>query len=353
MDQRLGFCTAADGVRIAYAEVGSGPPIVKAPNWLSHLEYEMTSPVWQHWWAELARDHRIIRFDQRGCGLSDWAAADMSFDAWVGDLEAVVEATGVDRFSLLGISQGGAVAVKYAVLHPEKVSQLVLYGAYSRGRAKRGEPEEERQAKLALTRAGWGRDNPAYRQMFTSEFMPDATAEQMQWFNELQRVSTSPDNAAKVQAEASQIDVLDLLPQVSVPTLVIHARGDVRVNFEQGRQVAALIPDARLVAVESKNHLLLENEPAWKVVISEIRAFLGDSTDVPARPEASPSSSALSERELEVLRLIADGRSNQQIAEALFISVKTAGNHVSNILGKTNATNRSEAVAQALRSGLI
>ncbi|MEE8517510.1 MAG: alpha/beta fold hydrolase, partial [Dehalococcoidia bacterium] len=276
------------------------------------------------------------------------------FDAWVADLEAVVEATGAERFPLLGISQGAPVAVKYAVLHPERVSHLVLYGAYARGRLKRGGSAEEFQAKVALTRLGWGRDNPAYRQMFTTEFMPDASAEQMQWFNELQRISTSPENAARIQAEASQIDVLDLLPKVSVPTLVLHAKDDVRVPFEQGRQVSALIPNSRLVAVDSNNHLLMENEPAWRVVISEIRSFLGDPEEAATpRQPGTTQNDQLSQRELEVLRLIADGNSNPQIARALFISVKTVGNHVSNILGKTNATNRSEAVAQALRSGLI
>ncbi len=353
MDQRIGFVTSPDGARIAYAISGSGPPLVKAPNWLSHLEFEATSPVWAHWWAELAKEHRLIRFDQRGCGLSDWLVDDMSFEAWVSDLESVVEATGADRFPLLGISQGGSVAIEYAVRHPERVSHLILYGAYPRGSAKRGMPRDEFEARLALARMGWGRDNPAYRQIFTSEFMPDATAEQMQWFNELQRVSASPENAVRIMSASSQIDVLDRLPQVSVPTLVIHAQRDARIAFEQGRQLASLIPGARLVAVDSKNHLLLESEPAWQVVISEMRRFIGDDVGPVPSPPMGDGAAELSRRELEVLQLIVSGKSNQQIADALFISVKTAGNHVSNILSKTNATNRSEAVAYAFRHGIV
>ena len=365
MEQEIRFCTTSDGVRICYATVGQGPPLVKAPNWLTHLEFEWKSPVWRHWWEELAKDRRVVRFDQRGSGLSDRSVEDLSFGAWVSDLESVVDDVGLDRFALLGISQGGAVAVEYAVRHPERVSHLILYGAYPRGRAKRGGSLEEHEAMLTLTRRGWGRDNPAYRQLFTSQFMPGATAEQMSWFNELQRVSTSPENAARLLAEGAKIDVLHRLAEVSVPTLVLHGRDDVRVPFEQGRQLAALIPNAHFVPLESANHLLIETEPAWQTTLSEVRSFLGvsdeDRSSAPgpasgqaavARPPAAAYPDGLTEREVQVLRLIAAGKSNPQIGRELFISAKTVGNHVSNILNKTGTSSRSEVAAYAVRQSL-
>lgn len=188
MRQNNRFCQTSDGVRIAWASMGQGPPLVKAANWLSHLDFDLESPVWSHWLRELSRDHTLIRYDERGCGLSDWDVDEFSVDAWVRDLEAVVEAAGLDRFALLGISQGGPVAIAYAVKHPERVSHLILYGTYGRGWAKRGvDPDalEEQEALMTLTRVGWGRDTPTYRQVFAELFMPDADDAQFDWFNEL------------------------------------------------------------------------------------------------------------------------------------------------------------------------
>ena len=272
--QEIRFCTAADGVGIAYATVGEGRPLVKAPNWLTHLEFEWSSSVWREHWVELAKDYQFVRFDQRGCGLSDWTAEDQSLSAWVGDLESVVDAAGLDRFALIGLSQGGATAIEYTVRHPEKVSHLVLYGAYSEGWALRGDSSDEHEAMMTLMKQGWGRDNPAFRQVFTSLFMPDATAEQMNWFNELQRVSTSPENAVRVQQATGEVDILDRLPLVTVPTLVLHCRGDARVPFEEGRRIASLLPNAKFVPLESRNHVLLANDPAIPIFLSEIRSFL-------------------------------------------------------------------------------
>jgi pimeloyl-ACP methyl ester carboxylesterase/DNA-binding winged helix-turn-helix (wHTH) protein len=274
LHQEVRFCTAPDGVRIAYATVGSGFPLLKAPNWLTHLEYEWQSPIWRHWWEALAQDFELIRFDQRGSGLSDWDVGEMSLESWVLDLETVADAVGLERFHLLGVSQGGAVAVEYAIRHPERVARLVLYGAFTRGRVARGESPEVLEAVQTLMRDGWGRDNPAYRQMFTSQFMPGATREQMNWFNELQRVSTSGENAARIQEVGSHIEILDRLALVSVPTLVLHATGDERVPFDQGRLLASSIPNARLVALDSRNHLTLEDEPAWPKLIGEVKSFL-------------------------------------------------------------------------------
>jgi pimeloyl-ACP methyl ester carboxylesterase len=356
MEQEIRFCTTRDGVRIAYATIGSGPVLVKAPNWLTHLEYEWESPVWRHWWQELARDYTVIRFDQRGSGLSDWNVSEITFDSWVSDLDAVVEATAVDQFVLLGISQGGAVAVDYAVRHPEKVTRLILYGAYTRGRVKRGESPAELEATQTLMRQGWGRDNPAYRMMFTSQFMPEATLEQMKWFNELQRISTNGENAARAQGVGSNIDVLDRLPKVTVPTLVLHATGDQRVSFGEGRQMASLIPGAHLVALDSKNHLTMADEPAWEKLIANVRHFIATAQPLPEEPGrtemSQPDLGDLTPREVEVLRLIAEGCSNQEIASRLVISINTVTNHVKNILGKTGSSNRTEAAGFAHRHGL-
>jgi pimeloyl-ACP methyl ester carboxylesterase/DNA-binding winged helix-turn-helix (wHTH) protein len=276
--QEIRFCIAADGVRLAYATAGTGPPLVKAPNWLTHLEYEWQTPVWRHWWQELTRDHTIIRFDQRGSGLSERNVSDLSFDVWVRDLETVANAAGVERFPLLGISQGGAAAIEFAWQHPERVSHLVLYGAFARGWRRRGQNIQEEEAKLTLMREGWGRDTPAYRLIFATTFMPEATPEQVGWFNELQRVSTSGENAARLRGESGKIDVLGRLQGLKVPTLVLHARGDEQVPFEEGRLLASLIPGARFVPLDSRNHLTLEDEPAWPKLIAEVRSFLAAHT---------------------------------------------------------------------------
>jgi len=277
-DQEIRFQTTPDGVRIAYAIMGEGPPLLKAANWLTHLEFDRTSPVWRHWLRELSATHRLIRYDERGCGLSDWDVEEFSVETWVEDLETVVDAAGVERFPLLGISQGGAVAVTYAVRHPERVSHLILYGAYARGWARRSlsdEQREEHDALITLTRRGWGRNTDAYRQVFTSLFVPDADEPQVDWFNELQRISTSPENAARFQRAFGEVDVTGLLPRVQVPTLVLHCRDDARCPFEEGRRMAAEIPGARFVPLEGRNHIILEHEPAWERLVSEMRSFLG------------------------------------------------------------------------------
>jgi pimeloyl-ACP methyl ester carboxylesterase len=237
-NQQIRFCKAPDGARIAIATMGKGPPLVRAPHWLSHLEFDGRSPVWAHWLRELSRDHTYVRFDQRGCGLSDWTPPSFSFDAWVSDLEAVVDELGLKQFSLLGMSQGGAVAIAYAVRHPERVARLVLVGAFAQGmmrRARSDQQREEAETMLKLIRLGWGRDNPAFRQLFTTEFIPRATQEQQQWFNELQRISATPENAVAIVQTSSQVDIVELAEQVRVPTLILHCRNEVRVPFEEGK----------------------------------------------------------------------------------------------------------------------
>ena len=275
-EQEIRFCTASDGVQLAYATVGSGPPLVKAANWLNHLDYDWESPVWRHVFRELSADHRLIRYDARGNGLSDWDAEDVSFEALVRDLETVVNAAGLERFPLLGISQGCAVSIAYAARHPARVSRLVLLGGYAVGwRGRSAAQVELNRALLTLVKEGWGQDNAAFRQVFTTRFIPDATAEQMRWFNDLQKSTTSPENAVRIQEALGAIDVRDLLPMIEVPTLVLHCRDDAVVPFKSGRVLAASIPGARFVPLEGRNHLILENEPAWQKFLSETRRFLG------------------------------------------------------------------------------
>ena len=276
--QEIRYCKTEDGVDIAYATVGSGYPLVKSANWLNHLEYEWDSPLWKHWIEAMTRHHRVIRYDERGNGLSSWDVADMSFPAWVRDLEAVIAATAPERFALLGISQGGAVAIDYAVRHPERVSHLILLGAYSRGWEHRGLPKllEARRALETLVGLDWGKRNPAFQSLFTSTYIPEnTTLEHQRWFNDLQRVSAPPENAARIMRLSDGINVRALLPRLKVPTLVLHADRDRVIPREEGRILAAEIPNARFVPLDSGNHLLLADEPAWKVFLEELGAFLG------------------------------------------------------------------------------
>lgn len=274
--QEIQFCTSSGGVRIAYAGVGTGPSLVKTANWLNHLEYDWQSPSCSHVLKELAANHRLIRYDERGTGLSDWDVDDISFEAFVEDLENVVAANKLDRFVLFGISQGCAVSVAYAARHPERVAKLVLYGGYARGRRRRDSPQEveEADAVLTLMRQGWGRENPAFRQLFTSLFVPGGTPEQMNWFNDLQRKTTSPENAVRLRMAFDDIDVTDLLPAVKAPTLVLHCREDAVVPFEEGRRLASGIPGARFVGLDGRNHLILKSDPSWSRFLDEIGAFL-------------------------------------------------------------------------------
>jgi DNA-binding SARP family transcriptional activator/pimeloyl-ACP methyl ester carboxylesterase len=277
LKQQIRYCRSSDGVTLAYATVGQGPALVKAANWLSHLEFDWNSPVWRHWLVGLAQNHTLVRYDERGCGLSDWDVPNMSFDAWVSDLEAVIDAVGLERFPLLGISQGGGIAIAYAIRHPEKVSHLILYGSYARGRLRRdptSEQTEEINIFNQLIRIGWGKEHPAFRQVFSTLFLPEGTAEQINAFNELQRITSTPENAARIVQEFNTIDVRDLAQQVRLPTLVMHARGDLRIPIEEGQLLASLIPGSRFVALDSNNHILLESESAWQRFLFEVENFI-------------------------------------------------------------------------------
>ena len=277
MEKRIGFCSAPDGVRIAYATAGKGAPIVKVANWFTHLEFDWKSPVWRHVMEGLAEHRQLVRYDLRGTGLSERDVTEITFENFVTDLGAVVDALRLDRFPLFGLSQGGAVAVDYAIRNPHRVSHLILLGSYARGAARRSkEGPALVEMRRTVIRQGWGNDDPSYRQMFGLQLLPEGTPEQLRWFGELERISASTENADKIYAAVASANVRELLPRVTVPTLVLHCRGDRLVPFEMGCELAALIPGARFVALESNNHLILEHEPATEVFFNEVAAFLGD-----------------------------------------------------------------------------
>lgn len=350
--QQIRFVRSSDGVRLAYASSGSGLPLtIKAATWLSHLEVDWGSGVWSHLLRAMSARGSFVRYDERGCGLSDWLVPELSFDSWVRDLETVVDALQAPSFGLLGISQGAAVAIAYAVRHPERVSHLVLHGGYARGRLVRSDTpaqREEAETMARLAALGWGKQDPSFRQFFTTQFIPGGTPEQHQWFNEMERLSTSPENAAAFMRAFNTIDVTALLPLVRCPTLVLHARNDVRVPFEEGRLMATGIPGAQFVPIDSGNHLLLEHEPGWRQWLAAVDDFL------PRSPApADGVLDRLSVRQREMLALMAMGRDNSQIAAALGLSEKTVRNQVSTIFDRMGVENRSQAIVAAREAGLV
>lgn len=348
--QKIRFARSHDGVRLAWAASGSGWPVVKAATWLSHLEYDWESPVWRHLLDAMAQRWRFVRYDERGCGLSDWEVPVNDFDSWVRDLETVVETLAAPQVALLGISQGAAIAIAYAARHPQRVSHLVLSGGYARGRLVRSsDPAQREEAEMMcrLAELGWGKQDPSFRQFFTTQFIPGGSPEQHQWFNELERLSTSPANAARFMREFNRIDVTALLGQVRCPTLVLHSRHDVRVPFEEGRLLATEIPGARLVPIDSPNHLLLGSEPGWQRWAAEVASFLPQDE---RRIDGSVVA-ALTRRQLELLELLAQGRGNAQIAAAMGLSEKTVRNHITGIFDRLEVDNRAQAIVLARESG--
>jgi pimeloyl-ACP methyl ester carboxylesterase/DNA-binding winged helix-turn-helix (wHTH) protein len=276
--QEIRYCCSEDGVRIAYATSGSGPPLVKAANWLTNLDLEWESTIWAHWIDALSARHRLVRYDERGCGLSDWDVDTFDLDTWVEDLELVVDSAELERFPLLGLSQGGAVAIAYAVRHPERVTRLVLVGAYARGRLARAQTAEERDdaaLDMQIGRVAWRRDDPAFRQVFAAQFFPGEGRPTWDAFNALQRATTSTENVVRFLDTFANIDVADLATEVRCPTLVLHARDDHRVPTSQARELARLVPDSSLRLLDSGNHILTAHEPAWPALLEELDRFVG------------------------------------------------------------------------------
>ena len=351
VNQEIRFSRSPDGTRIAYAVHGSGPPLVVASCWLSHLQYDWQSPIWRHFLDELGAIATVIRYDERGFGLSDWDVTDFSIGARQADLETVVEAVGLDRFALLGMSGGSAVALAYAIEHPERLTRLILYGTVCGEPVVRvGEELEVEETFRSMIRVGWAKDDPVFRRVFTTRFIPDATEEQMRWFDDLQRMSTSPANAVASRIARQEVDIAADLPRITAPTLILQAIGDQSTTFDNAVSVSSQIPGARLVAMDSRNHILLADEPAWPTFMTEVRAFLEPDR---ARPSSDGAAiEPLSPREQEVLRLCADGLTNEEIATALTLSPRTVERHLSNVylkLGLTGSAARAGAVARYVR----
>lgn len=345
MRNEVSFATSEDGTVIAWSRHGHGPPLVRVGTWLTHLEHDWSSPVWRHWLDDLGELFTYVRYDARGNGLSDRDPADYSTSALVADLEAVVDSAGLPSFSLLGMSQGGAIAVEYARRHPERVSHLVLLGAYGRGILAR-DPGPDVEAELELERkmisVGWGRADPIYRRVFTSSFIPGATETQMRWFDELQRQSMTPEAALATSISRADTDVSASARLVTSPTLALHADHDHVVPFAEGRRLAALIPGSRFVCLRGQNHILLADEPGWEQFVNEITAFVAGTT-----PRGTGL--ALTPRELEVLRLVARGHSNDDCAAELSMSTRTVERHLSNVYVKLAIGGRSARAAAAAR----
>jgi pimeloyl-ACP methyl ester carboxylesterase/DNA-binding CsgD family transcriptional regulator len=349
--QRIRYLRTPDGVKLAWAECGTGPLLVKAANWLSHLDYDWESPVWRHWIRFFASHTRFVRYDERGCGMTDWKVGDLSFERWVDDLEQVADAAAPDGpFALLGISQGAAACVAYAVRHPERVSALILYGGYPRGWGYRTDQagRREYEAIIELTRLGWGKDNPAYREVFTSRFIPGGTRAQLDWFNDLCRKTSTPDVAAELLRVRATVDVSALLEKVRAPTLVLHAREDAVVPLVSGRQLAAGIPGAEFVELDSRNHILLEEEPAWERFRGAVLEFLRLGPEAAGEDRAF---AALTARERGILALVTEGLSNAEMAERLSLSEKTVRNHLSSIFDKLGVWTRAQAMVFARDRG--
>lgn len=337
------FAVAPDGVRVAWDRAGEGPPLVRAATWLTHLEYDVA--VYQHWLTDLTRGRSLVRYDMRGCGLSDRGPADVSLEARVEDLAAVVDGAGLQHFDLLGVSGGGPVSVVYAARHPGRVRSLVLYGSYARGRATRARhaaAQHEQRLLVELTRVGWGRNNPGFRRVFSSMFMPDASAEEVDAFDEVQRRSADPDTAARIRQATHEIDIESLAAQVRVPTLVLHVREDAAAPFEEGRRLAGLIPGAQFVPLEGRNHILGPDDPAWQQFVAHLDRFLD-------RPRPLDPLAALTGRERAVLALVAEGLDNDGVADRLSLSPRTVERHLSNIYTKLGVTGKAARAAAAAR----
>ncbi|HVL59301.1 MAG TPA: alpha/beta fold hydrolase [Burkholderiaceae bacterium] len=349
--QELRFCISSDGTRIGYARTGRGNPIVKAANWLTHIELDLMSRPYRPLIEELSRIGQLVRYDQRGCGLSDRAAADVSLDAHVADLAAVIDAVDAQKVVLFGLSQGGAIAARYTALNPHRVSHLVLLNAYAQGVDLRDVPATVKETARLLTQlvrlGNWKQPNPAFAQLFTTQLMPDAPPEVARAFNEMMRLASSPEQAARLLESMRQLDATDSLPLIRCPTLVCHSRSDAQVPFEEGRRIASAIPDARFVPLESRSHLLLDDEPAWTQFFRELRAFLAPAADA----RGTPAFGSLTAGERRLLDHLASGLDNAQIAARLGLAEKTVRNTITRIFDKLAVENRAQAIVLARDAG--
>lgn len=352
MTQQVRFCTSADGTRIAFARSGTGPPLVRVANWFTHLDLDGRSAVWRHWFDFLSDGRTLVRYDPRGSGLSDRDVEDFSLERWIDDLEAVVDRAGLTRFPLIGLCQGGAVAAAYAARHPDRVSRLVLYDSYPFGAFVNGVPDrlaQEARALAEMIEVGWGKKTGAFREIFANLLMPEAGKEALQWIGEMQRRSASARNARLMWDAFNGFDIRGVAADITAPTLVFHGRRDAMVPFEAGRQLASLIPNARFVALETDNHILLPDEDAWETFRRELADFLAP--EAVADRAAAIALDALTPREADVLDGVARGLSNRDLADLLRISEKTVRNHMTTVFSKLGVGNRAQAIVLARDAG--
>jgi pimeloyl-ACP methyl ester carboxylesterase/DNA-binding CsgD family transcriptional regulator len=355
MNQDIRFCKSGDGVRLAYAVSGEGPPLVMSATWLTHLEHQWRSLAWQPWLDACSRGHKLLRYDSRGCGLSDRDTDDFSFENWVKDFECVVDASGLKQFSLLGTCWGGPIAIEYAARHPERVDRLILYGTYARGRLRWNDrPKEVEKAELLLdlTRLGWGRENHAFMQVWASYFQPGGTLEHLRSWCDQQRAATSAETAVRLLRLGWEADVREAAGKIKCPVLIVHPERDAVVPVEEGRLLASLIPDCRFVQLDSENHMPLADEPAWPRLVEEVRKFLAEPSVAPAVGRNGLPLAELTPRERGVLEGIAEGLDNAEIAASLGLSEKTVRNHITRVFDKIGVEHRYEAIVRAREAGL-
>lgn len=352
--QQIRFCTSRDGTRLAYATCGAGPPLLWIGHWIRHLNFDWENAVWRPWLSLLASRFSVVRYDWRGCGLSDREGVEFSLDKYVEDYEAVIEAAGLKVIDVFGCANGATTAVAYAARHPERVRHLILWGAQTSGYLVRGmspRQREQGETRLKMIELGWPNDTPAYGQFFTMLHMPDASQDQLRSYNDLLRLTATPSNTVKLVRSFWEADIREFVPQVRCPTLVLHARQDAIIPFEEGRLVASLIPGARFIPVESRNHVLLETEPAWRQMVAAIDDFLPAEPAGPVDGGASALLGELTAREHQVLERVAQGLDNAAIARQLGISEKTVRNQVSIIFSKLGVNSRAQAIVRARDAG--
>jgi pimeloyl-ACP methyl ester carboxylesterase/DNA-binding CsgD family transcriptional regulator len=355
MNQDIRFCTTADGVRLAYAVSGDGSPLVMSATWLTHLEHQWNSLAWRPWLDVFARDHKLLRYDSRGCGLSDRNVRSLSFENWIDDFACVIEAARFQRFALMATCQGGPIAIEYAARYPERVSHLILYGTYARGRMRwsdRPKDVEKGKVLLDLTKLGWAQENHAFLQVWASAFQPGGTLEHLRSWSEQQRSATSAETAVKLLQIGWNADVQGSARKIKCPVLIVHPERDAVVPFAEGRLLASLIPGSRFVSLDTENHMPLADEPSWPRLVGELQRFLAEPSPAAAVARPELPLTELTPRERAVLDGIAEGLNNLEIATTLGLSEKTVRNHITRVFDKIGVEHRYQAIVLARDAGL-
>jgi pimeloyl-ACP methyl ester carboxylesterase/DNA-binding CsgD family transcriptional regulator len=354
MDQRIAFARSKDKTTIAYALSGEGPPLVRAGTWLTHVHHDWESPIWAHWLRFMSERHTLVRYDPRGCGLSQTDVATITFDDWVADLEAVVDRLELESFPLFGMSQGGAVAAQYAIRHPERVTHLTLYAPLMTGWHDRSNAfAQQWQLMEQLVLAGWGESNMAFPSMFANLFLPSSPPETRQWYAELQRKSASKQVAGRFMHLLGGLSMFSRLKEIRAPTLVIQIAREQVIDPRTVTGIAGEIRGSQFVSIDSSNHILLEDEPGWQEFKKVFAHHVPGAAVAPRRStDARERIAQLSNREQKILGEIAKGLSNREIGEGLFISEKTVRNHITSVFDKLGVSSRAQAIVMAKEAGL-